>query len=133
MSTTPEKPKTRKAAKRAVSKQEGSVKCCTLEQAAAIDFEPWQNDPAYKLPTLEEIGNPHLIRCRLAYGIMHKTKPDLANLFSGGAESRTIVLRLIEVGGDLEESRKFFEAMATLIEGARLRLIVAGACYTEAA
>jgi hypothetical protein len=54
-----------------------------------------------------------------------KTKPDLVNLFSG-AESRTIVLKLVEVGGDLETSRKFFESAARLIEAARLRLIIAG-------
>jgi hypothetical protein len=109
-----------------------NVKCCTVEQAAAIDFEPWQYDPAFKAPTLEEIRNPHLIRCRLAYGMMHKTKSDLVELFSD-AESRTIVLRLIEVDGDLETSRKFFESTTKLIEAARLRLIIAGSCFTEAA
>jgi hypothetical protein len=125
------KPKTRKAppAKRAAPKQQGSVKRCTLEQAAAIDFEPWQDDPAFKLPTLEEVRNPHLIRCRLAYAMMHKTKPDMVELFSD-AEIGPIVLKTI---GDLEESRKFFVAAAKLIEAAHLRLIVAGSSYTEAA
>jgi hypothetical protein len=114
------------AAKPAAPKQQG---CCTLEQAAAIDFEPWQYDPAFKIPTLEEVGNPHLIRCRIAYGMMHKAKPDMVELFSD-AECRTTVLKTI---GDLEESRKFFESAATLIEAARLRLIVvAGSCYAEA-
>jgi len=123
------KPKRKaQAAKPAVHKQQG---CCTLEQAAAIDFEPWQEDRAFKAPTLEEIRNPHLIRCRLAYGMMHKTKPDLVELFSD-SESRAIVLRLIEVGGDLEESRKFFESAARLIESACLRLIIAGSGYVEA-
>jgi hypothetical protein len=104
------------------TKPKRNVKCCTAEQAAAIDFEPWQEDRAFKAPTLEEIRNPHLIRYRLAYGMMYKTKPDLVELFSDA-----------EVGGDLEESRKFFEGAAKLIEAARLRLIIAGSSFTEAA
>jgi len=120
------KPKRKaQAAKPAVHKQQG---CCTLEQAAAIDFEPWQYDPAFKIPTLEGVGNPHLIRCRLAYGMMHKTKSDMVELFSE-AECRTAALKMI---GDLEESRKFFESAARLIESACLRLIIAGSGYVEA-
>jgi hypothetical protein len=110
-------------------KPKRKAKCCTVEQAAAIDFEPWQEDPAFKVPTLKEIENPHLIRCRLAYAMMHKTKPDMVELFSD-AESRPIVLKTI---GDLEESRKFFVAAARLIEQANLRLIIAGSSWTEAA
>ncbi len=105
------------------------VKRCTLEQVAAIDFEPWQYNPTFKLPTLEGIGDPHLIHCRLAYGIMHKAKPDLVKLFSD-AKSRNAALKLI---GDLEVSQKFFLGAAELIEVAHLRLIVAGSSFTEAA
>jgi hypothetical protein len=114
------KPKTRIAA---------AKPACTLEQAAAIDFEPWQYDPAFKVPTLEEIADPHLIRCRLAYAMMHKTKSDMVELFSD-AKCRTTALRTID---DLEESRKFFEGAGSLIDGARLRLIIAGSSFTEAA
>lgn len=110
-------------------KAQAAERACTLEQVAALDFEPWQYDPAFKLPTLEEIGNPHLILFRLAYGMMHKTKPDMVKLFSD-AECRTDALKMI---GDLEESRKFFKGAARLIEAARLRLIIAGSSFTEAA
>ena len=121
------KPKTRKAsAKRAASKQQGKAKCCTLEQAAAIDFEPWQ-DADFEVPTLEEIANPHLILCRLAYGIMHKSKPELVQSFANGA---TTILPWI---GHLEESRRFFMGAAQLLELAHLRLIIAGASSMEAA
>jgi hypothetical protein len=73
--------------------------------------------------------DPHLIHCRLAYAMMHKTKPDMVELFSD-AKSRDTILKMI---GDLETSQNFFNGAAQLIEAARLRLIVAGSSYTEAA
>jgi hypothetical protein len=61
-----------------------TTKITTLEKAAALDFEPWQ-DVEFKVPTLEEIADPHLILCRLAYGIMNKSKPQLVQSFADGA------------------------------------------------
>jgi hypothetical protein len=107
-------------------KRKARAKITTLKKAAALDFEPWQYDPAFKAPTLEQIRDPHLILCLMAYGIMHRSKPELAQSFADGA---TTILPWID---RLEESRRFFMGAAKLIEAARARLIVAGSSFTEA-
>jgi hypothetical protein len=109
------------------SRRKAPAKITTLKKVAALDFEPWQVDADFKVPTLEEIANPHLILCRLAYALMHKSKPELVQSFADGT---TTILPLI---GRLEESRRFFMGAAQLLELGRARLIVAGSCVTEAA
>jgi hypothetical protein len=94
-----------------------------FEKAAAIDFEAWQEDKAItkQLPTLDDVG-PHLMMVRLAYALMHKSKTQLAEVWESAGP--TLNLNINET---LEDSRKFFEGAAHLIDDAQKRLLIAGA------
>ena len=114
------KPKTRKAPA-AASKREKEI--------AAMDFEPWIED-GDKFPTPEEINNPHLIMCRLAYTLMFKTKPEMIKMFESGEEDG-VEPAVLEMLIGLRRSQKFFNHMVSLLGYAEARLMVAGTSYME--
>jgi hypothetical protein len=101
----------------------------SLEEMAALDFEPWHKGD-HEMPTPEEINNPHLMYSRLAYAIMHKTKPELIKMFADSASyDDDPLFKLIE---NFPASVIFFKGAAELIDRAHTRLLIAGASYTEA-
>ncbi|HEY8006029.1 MAG TPA: hypothetical protein VIE66_04330 [Methylocella sp.] len=118
------KPRTRKApAKRA------SNHVCTEKEAAAINFEPWnKDDVTVQIPTPEEINNPHLVSCRLAYSLMFKSKPEIIEMFKR-AEEMDAEKTLNLMFDNLRDTQKFFTGMVTLLDAATSRLIVAGSSY----
>ena len=98
-----------------------AAKLLTLEEAAAIDFEPWQKYQNLNVSALK-VDDPHLISLRMAYALAHKSKPELVAAFENAANETLDFL------DDLEASRKFFQARADLINMVSTRLIIAGAC-----
>jgi hypothetical protein len=98
----------------------------TLKEAAPISFEPWLEDPECKIPALAEF-EPHLIASRITLALMSQSKAELTDTIIRNPNP------MLELFKNLETSRRFFQAAADLIDGARTRLLVAGASYTEAA
>ena len=120
------KAKPRKPARKA--KTGTPRKLVTMKEAAAMDFKPWEADATPEetmVPELAEIENPHLIRCRIAYHLLHKTKPELVKMWEKDPD---FVMKMMT---DMENSRKLFHGMAELIHVASTRLFVAGASATE--
>jgi hypothetical protein len=120
------KPKARKApAKRARDH------VCTEKEAAAISFEPWKKgDETVQIPTLEEIENPYVISCRLAYALMFKSKPEMIEMFKR-AEDTDDEKTLHLMFDNFESTLKFFNGMVILLEAALSRMVVAGSSYVR--
>jgi hypothetical protein len=76
------KPKTRKAPARAPNQRRANA--LTEEEVVAMDFEPWQGEINTKcLPDNEQFtenGLFHMITCRMALIMMHKTKAELSKM-----------------------------------------------------
>lgn len=70
----------------------------TLEEAATIEFQPWQEDPNFNVSAMK-VGDPHLMLLRMAYALAHKSKPELVAAFkkAGG--------QTLDLLDDLEDSR----------------------------
>jgi hypothetical protein len=101
-----------------------SRKVATVEQMAALDFEPWPR-PDWIPPTNEEwaeLANPYLVTIRIAWQTVQRTKPDLVKMMAALDE---------DVGRGLMESfvdtLSFFEGVVGLLKCAEARILAAGA------
>ena len=115
-----------KAKSRKAPAKPARYRVCTEKEAAAISFEPWKGDETVQFPTREEIENPYLISCRLAYALMFKSKPEMIEMFER-AEDADVRLMF----DNFESARKFFNGMATLLDAALSRMVVAGSSYVR--
>lgn len=107
---------------------------CTLEEAAVLNFEPWQHaDDEWKPPSRvewAELTNTHLIALHFAWAMMFKTKEELGET----------VVKLYDDEGDLaselfemlDRTATFFEALSNLANGASARLLIAASAAVSA-
>jgi hypothetical protein len=117
------KPKTRKAAAPKASARKRRRP--TMAEAAAMDFAPWERE-ASRVPSLEEINNPHMVYCYLAYLTVCKTKAQLITMFEDNDKLLT------ELIYRMDASSKFFNTLSELIDLSIKRLIIAGCAVNHA-
>lgn len=101
---------------------EGVEKPVTLEQAALMDFEPWDAERTFNINNadLRKVADHHLIVAHAAGGVMCKNKKELIALHKNLPE----VDFLIE---NLAEAVTFFDTLREMLTAAEARLFVAGA------
>ena len=94
----------------------------TPEEWAAAPFEPV--DLLESLPSNEKVINPHVMTMRIAAAMLRWDKatlveklPELIALEQDGG---------LDVFADFQDSRKFFEGLASLCETAAMRVLIAG-------
>jgi len=105
---------------------------CTPPEAAEVNFEPWQHHPdEWRPPTNDEwarLANPHLIMLRIAWTVLHKTKPELvaiAQEMNDSATDQTEITTGEALEFDLDRSQIFFRDILTFIETAEARILCA--------
>jgi hypothetical protein len=96
-----------------------------MAEATAMDFAPWERE-ASRLPSLEEINNPHMVYCCLAYLTVCKTKAQLITMFEDNDKLLT------ELIYRMDASSKFFNTLSELIDLSIKRLIIAGCAVNHA-
>ncbi len=95
----------------------------SLEQMAAMDFEPWTNKgEGWRPPTDKQwigIINPHLINLRIAWHMMFKTKPELLAVFQAMDANDPDLVESTFKG--LDETAEAFRGMLNVMDGAVAR------------
>lgn len=109
-----------------MSETEVATTTASLEEAAAMDFEPWLHTAGEQWPPSasewEKLANWHPVTFRVAWTLLHKTKPQVMDFLD----------KLDEEAGD-ELTNSFFAAidfakmMLTMLETAEARILIAGA------
>ena len=96
----------------------------SLEECAALDFEPWPGDLIEKIPTNREwanLANPHLVAVRLALTLLAKSKAELVKIADGDDTPDTLE-RLLD---HLDRSARWYREAVEIISSARARLLSA--------
>ena len=96
----------------------------TVDELAAVAFEPWRHSEAEWQPPSSaqwaELANPHLISVRLAWLTVHKTKDELVamadTLGDGG---------VAELVAQIGWSADWFKGMHELLSAAEWRIMCA--------
>jgi hypothetical protein len=118
------KPKTRKAKAPAHAPKRCRARAITVEELAAMDFEPWQGEINTKcLPDNEqftEAGLRYLITCRMALVMMYRTKAELSEMFEQDGDD---MCGFVE---SMEMAKNFFSHFSKLLDAASTRLFAAG-------
>lgn len=103
----------------------------TIEEMAAIAFEPWRHDADdWKPPSNDQwtaLANPHLISVRLAWLTVHKTKDELIAMAAELGDDG-----IGELVAQIERSADWFKGLHELLSGAECRIMCAYAAGTSA-
>lgn len=98
----------------------------TLDQMASLNFEPWKHEEGEWTPPSDEewarLANPYLVTVRIAWLVMHKSKPELIEMLDALED---------DAGHDMKDrfigTIEWFKGMLAILEGAEARILCAGA------
>jgi len=101
----------------------------SIEDVAAMDFEPWTHQPGEFTPPRDAsewaaLADPHAANLRMAWLSLYKTKPELVEFVSvaGGGAGQFVVQRI-------ETTTGFLRQLLKIMEVAEARYLCACASY----
>ena len=101
-----------------------------IRDAASLDFEPWEHTPDEWVPPTNaewaKLANPHLVTVRMAWVMLHKTKPEMMTIVDTMDEETGRQMMDGFVG-----TINFFTGMLAIMESAEARIHCAGAAVIE--
>jgi hypothetical protein len=110
-----------------------ATEACSIEQLAALDFQPLGQDSkdAWQPPSnseWESLANPHLVTLRMAWLTLFKSKPEVVAMIDA-MEKENIFKGYFE---GIQGSLAFFKRFVELLELAEARVICAVATIARA-
>ncbi|RWI92854.1 hypothetical protein [Mesorhizobium sp.] len=97
----------------------------------ALDWTPWEHHEGEFVPPTNQqwhdAVNPTLISIRLAWSIMHKTKPELIELLGGLDKERSAAenTMAVEMFERIDEAADLIDHLHAVLHGARSRILIA--------
>ena len=110
---------------------ETSDRPATIEDYAALNWEPWKYEEDKREPPsneeLTKLAGLHLISAHIAWAMAHQSKPELIETFRvmSSTDGHEVIL------GNMQLASDFFGGLHKLIDVGMIRYMSAGAVVVE--